>query len=218
MNEISEIRPITDQEAAGLVSPHACDELMEMIISVPVCEGARHGRRRFAGKPNRRPLLVGGGVAGLAAVMAAAVLIATAATSAPPAYALTQNPDGTVTVTINELATAIPQLNAKFAQMGIEETVVPVTTNCSSSVPLDIDPTGKTTDTVTLTAGGKWLAPGYTGVLAAEQLANGQIAMFVGALKPPVPSCFSATTALGAPHTGANGIPTITTETVTPAG
>jgi len=61
------------------------------------------------------------------------VLGVKAATTAPPAYAVTRNPDGSVTVTINEPATGMPQLNAKFAEMGINETVVPVQANCPPS-------------------------------------------------------------------------------------
>jgi hypothetical protein len=166
---------------------------------------------------NRRPLIIGGGLSGLAAATAAAVVGISAATTAAPAYAMSQNSDGSYTVTINDLEAAIPALNAKFAQLGIEETVVPVTANCTSNVPLDVG-AAKTSDTITLYPGGKWLDPGYTGVLAAEQLANGQVAMFMGALKPPVPSCFSATKAASLePGTGANGVPTITVGTVTPA-
>lgn len=171
-----------------------------------------------ASSRSRRPLIVGGGAAGLAAAGAAVVLGIGAATSAPPAYAMTQNADGSYTVTINDIETAIPALNAKFAQMGIDETVVPVTADCTSKIPLTADPASKPSDTVTLGPGRKYLDPGYDGVLAAEQLANGQVAMFVGALKPPLPNCFSATLAFGPAHVGADGVATISTETVTPAG
>jgi hypothetical protein len=166
---------------------------------------------------SRRPLAIGGGVTALAGATVATVLAIGATTGAPPAYAMTQNADGTFTVTMNEIATAIPALNAKFAQLGIEETVVPVTASCTSHMPLVLGPE-KMSDTVTVAPGGKWVPPGYTGVLAAEQLANGQVAMFVGTVKPPVPSCFSATTALSLePGTATTGTPTLTETTVTPA-
>ncbi len=142
---------------------------------------------------HKRPLLLGGGVTALAGAVIAAVL-AINATSAPPAYAVTRNADGTVTVTIKDLATAVPELNAKFAKMGIDETVVPAEANCpksTNSLSLFAYPREASTDTLTFVPGRKYLAPGFTGVVAAEQLANGEVAMTVGAVKPPVPSCFS---------------------------
>jgi hypothetical protein len=55
-------------------------------------------------------------------------------------------------------------------------------------------------------------------VVAAEQLPNGEVAMAMEAIKPPVPTCFPAT-AYNAVQTGdANGVPTITMQAVTPAG
>lgn len=168
----------------------------------------------------RRPLMIGGGLTAVVAVTAVGVLGVGALTAAQPAYAMTENADGSYTVTINDVATAIPELNAKFAQMGIEETVVPVTDDCTNSnvLPLDLDPKMKMSDTVTLGPGRKYLDPGYTGMLAAEQLSNGEVATFMGAVKPPVPSCVSATTAISPNGTvGANGVMTLTETTVTPA-
>lgn len=195
MNEITEIRPITDHEAAGVVSAQACAELMEMVTSMPVREDSRHGRRLFARKHNnRRSLLVGGGAMGLAAVAAAAVLIATAATSAPPAYALTQNPDGSVTVTINDVANAVAAVNAKFAAAGINDTVVPVTADCPATGNLAdqlmLEPASSPGDSLTVTRN---VDPGYQGVIAAEQLPDGQVAMTEEAIKPPIPTCFPTT-------------------------
>ena len=173
---------------------------------------------------SRRPLLIGGSLTALAATAAVGTLVLTAATSAPPAYALTQNADGSITVTINDVETAAPALNARFAAMGIDETVVPVTSSCPTSgnpsgfpaVPLFVDPNAKTSDTLTFTPGRRYLDPGYTGVLAAEQLPDGEVAMAVGAIKPPVPSCLP-TTAYRVQQTGTtNGIPTFHAIPVTP--
>jgi len=173
---------------------------------------------------SRRPLLVGGSLTALVVTAAAGTLALTAATTAPPAYALTQNADGSITVTINDLETATPALNARFAAMGIDETVVPVTASCPTNgnasgfqgAPLFVYPHAKTSDTLTFTPGKQYLAAGYTGVLAAEQLSDGEVAMAVEAIKPPVPSCFP-TTAYRVQQTGTtNGVPTFHATPVTP--
>lgn len=53
------------------------------------------------------------------AATAVLVLIVSAATSTPPAYALTRHADGTATVTLNDLTRGIPALNARLANLGI---------------------------------------------------------------------------------------------------
>ncbi len=143
----------------------------------------------------RRPVVIGTAVTSFAAAAGAAVLLLSATTNAPPAYALTKNADGSITVTIHDLEAAVPALNARFAAMGVSERVVPVEANCPISNPALSDammayPQATTTETVTL---GTNIDPGYTGVVAAEQLPNGEVAMVVESIKPPVPSCFPAT-------------------------
>jgi hypothetical protein len=141
----------------------------------------------------RRPLLLGGGVAVLAGVATAAVVALNAATSASPAYALTVRADGSVSITVHELASAIPQLNAEFARRGINETVVPVTAKCrpSREFRLQAYPTAHMTDTWTFTPAYSARTPGWKGVLAAEQLPNGEVAVAQMVVPEPVPSCFS---------------------------
>jgi hypothetical protein len=68
-----------------------------------------------------RPRLLAGGTLGLAGV-GAAVVLALSSAGAPPAYAITTNGDGSVTVQINENS-ALPQANAKLTAMGIHEQV-----------------------------------------------------------------------------------------------
>ena len=69
----------------------------------------------------RRPRVLAGSTLGLAGVGAALLLVLGAASS-PPAYAVTTNGDGSVTVQINENS-ALPQANAKLTAMGIHEQV-----------------------------------------------------------------------------------------------
>jgi hypothetical protein len=68
-----------------------------------------------------RPRLLAGGTLGLAGV-GAAVALALSAVSSTPAFAVTKNDDGSVTVQINQTS-AITQANAKLTAMGIEEQV-----------------------------------------------------------------------------------------------
>lgn len=168
----------------------------------------------------RRPVLLGGGAAAAAATVAA-VLGINAATSAPPAYALTQNPDGSVSVTIHELSTAIPALNAEFAKMGINETVVPVTADCppSREFRLHAYASLSTSDTWTFQPQDTVRTPGWSGVLAAEQLPSGEIAVAQMVVQQPVPSCFSGV-AYSAPQlTGKtyHGVPLATETAINPA-
>ena len=144
-------------------------------------------------RAGRRPLLVGGGVAAIAGVAVAAVLAIHAGTSAPPAYALTVNADGSVSVTVHELASAIPQLNAEFARRGINETVVPVTADCPATrgFRLYAYPSLHMSDTWTFTPTESIRTPGWRGVLAAEQLPSGEVAVAQMVVPEPVPTCFS---------------------------
>lgn len=170
----------------------------------------RRGRRLG---PARRPMALAGGGAGIAIAAVAAVLLWSPATQ--PAYALTQNADGTVTVTIHDVEAAAPALNAKLAAMGIDERIVPVEANCPTSGtpsvfddPMFADPQEVPSDTFTFTPGRGHLAAGYTGVMAAEQLPNGEIATAVEAIDTPVPSCFPTTVyTLHQTGTTANGTP-----------
>lgn len=71
----------------------------------------------------RRPRsrLLAGSTLGLTGV-GAAVLLAVSAAGTPPAFAITKNGDGSVTVQINE-NTALPAANEKLTAMGIDEQV-----------------------------------------------------------------------------------------------
>ena len=73
--------------------------------------------------------------------------------------------------------------------MGIDETVIPVEPNCTT-LGL-VAGSGSMSETVTVSPGRASLPPGDVGVLAAEALPNGQIAIGIGSRRPPLPSCFS---------------------------
>src|SRR6202035_670577 len=76
--------------------------------------------------------ILAGGAAATVAAGTAAVLAISAATTATPAFAVTNNPDGSVTITLNEL-TGVSDLNAKLASMGIAVRAVPVVSGCTAT-------------------------------------------------------------------------------------
>jgi hypothetical protein len=75
--------------------------------------------RRAVRKHRRatRPQLLAGTTVGLAAAATATAVLFSASTS-PPAFAVTRNPDGTVTVNLMRQS-GIPGANAKLAAMGV---------------------------------------------------------------------------------------------------
>jgi hypothetical protein len=154
-------------------------------------------------RPRRlRPLRFGilsGATIALAATIAAVLLAFGATTSTPPAYAVVKDADGSVTITLRDLAIGIPALNTRFRQLGIPETVIPVMAGCSSrdgSGPLVMhpDPLFEYDGAITVTLSPGWDAshrapPGFQFVLAAMQLPNGKLLAFIGSLKTPIPRC-----------------------------
>ena len=142
----------------------------------------------------------------LAAIAAAAVLVVDATSGAAPAYALTQNSNGTVTISLNNLTTGISQLNARLKQMGISYTVIPVTQNCPTSTPVLGAAPGSLNETITIGAG-NYFPAGVDGYLAAEQLPNGQIGFGSGGMKAPLPTCFSPKTMTTQPSSTAGSDP-----------
>jgi hypothetical protein len=120
------------------------------------------------------------------------VLTIGATTGATPAYALTQNADGSITISLNNLTTGISELNVRLHQMGINDTVIPVTQSCPTTTPvLDAGP-GSLSETITIGSHNDEPA-GVDGYLAAEQLPDGSIALAIGGMKAPLPSCFAPT-------------------------
>ncbi len=145
-----------------------------------------------ASRPRRRTLrLAAASATALAVLAAVVVLVIGATTGATPAYALTQNADGSITISLNNLTTGVPQLNARFRQMGIHYTVIRVTPNCPLSTPvLSVGP-GSLSETITISNPEE--PAGVDGYLAAEQLPDGAIGLGAGGMKAPLPSCFSPT-------------------------
>ena len=198
-------------------SPASLDAAMrEQILATPLparrrpdLSLGRLGRRR---RPGRIQLGVLSGASMILAVAFAVVVVTLGATTnTPPAYAVTRHPDGSITITLSELTTGIPALNARLRQLGIDETVIPITADCHSpdgSGHLVMHPNplleydGSISTTYTPQAAKRHPPPpGFHYVLAAKRLPNGKLLGFIGALKAPVPSClpYSSTPSNGAP-------------------
>lgn len=189
-----------------------------------VCDHAADAVSLPPERHNQRRLLVGGSAAAVATVSAAAAVAFSVTGGAAPAYAMNQNADGSYTFTINDLATAAPELNAKFKQLGIDETVVQATANCPATDDIEdelqLNPQASMSDSWTFKPGAPadW-GEQFVGVIGAEQLPDGQIATTMEAIPPSkVPSCFPLQ-AFKMVQTGdANGVPTITAQQLTTTG
>jgi hypothetical protein len=140
----------------------------------------------------RRPALITGTALATAGVVAAIVLAISASASAPPAYAVTTNRDGTVTVTLKDVQ-AITALNAELTRDGIAARAVPLTADCPIHGFPNPMPTGTNPSTYTITIVPAQIPAGYTAVLAVGENASGQIALAQGAFPSPVPVCFNTT-------------------------
>jgi len=97
-----------------------------------------HGADRVAApeldstRRRRRPLVLGGSATVLAAVAVGVVLALTATSATAPAYAVTDNHNGTVTLMIHQFADPADRagVNQKLAQLGVRARVVPVQQGC----------------------------------------------------------------------------------------
>lgn len=182
-----------------LADEHGADE----VVSRRMRAGAN--LRSWVVQARRRPVVMTSSALGVIAAAAAAVVVLVSVTaSTQPAYALTRNPDGSITVTINDLQAAIPELNARFAAIGVDETVIPITQSCQTRMAVPAFPQSAASDKLTFTPneGHKYLAPGFDGVLAAGYTSGGQLLVFIGAMKPPLPACFPPDAAIVRPNLG----------------
>jgi hypothetical protein len=170
------------------------EHLWSRLISDHGADSVRAKRPDPAPRQRRRGLVVGGATACAAVVAAVVTILALTATGATPkAYALTQNANGSYTLTINDLVTALPQVNAKLAQLGIRAVAIPVTSSCTAKntagIPLLGAGAGSLSQTVTLS--NSYLRPGWTEFIAAEQTPAG-VRETVGSTGSPLPSCLSS--------------------------
>jgi hypothetical protein len=173
--------------ATDALPPHLEHLGQQLTVAAQHRSSATPLRRR----PRRSLLAVPVGL--LAAAVAAVLLITATGPGTTPAYALTRHANGSITITLTDLTTGIPALNARLQALGIDTTVIPIRAGChalnGSDVVMHPDPNfeydGSVSETITARPG----LSGFHGVLAAKRLANGKILAFIGAVKAPVPSC-----------------------------
>jgi hypothetical protein len=105
-----------------------------------------HGDELAAGRRvrQRRPTLAA--AAALAVVGGVAVTLGTGVLGGgTPAYAVTQHPDGTVTVSLKEIAAA-DQTNAVLRERGIPIRIVPITPGCANTKQYTVDESAPETE------------------------------------------------------------------------
>jgi len=98
--------------------------------------------RRPAPARRNRPRLLASATIAVATSATAVTLLLGVAASPPPAFAVTTDPNGATTITLNALS-AIGALNAKLAATGVHVRVAPVVAGCNDpvqSVGSDVPP------------------------------------------------------------------------------
>jgi hypothetical protein len=102
-------------------APREHDALFAQIVAEPGDPrlASAHGARRRSRLA--RPRVLAGGSLGLAGI-AAALVIALGGSAASPAFAITRNDDGSVTVQINR-SSGLVDINHRLESMGIDENV-----------------------------------------------------------------------------------------------
>jgi hypothetical protein len=137
----------------------------------------------------RRPAILTGTVLGTAGA-AAAVVVALTTTTTAPAFAVTDNTDGSITVTLREIS-ALSGLNAEFARRGLNARALPMSASCPTKGFGNALPAGTNFNTFTITLDPRDVPDGYTAVVAATQTASGKVELVQGAVPPPVPACLN---------------------------
>ncbi|HEX4832317.1 MAG TPA: hypothetical protein VH478_14635 [Trebonia sp.] len=138
-----------------------------------------------------RPALAVAGVAGLAIAGTAAGLLATG--GGTPAYAVTKNPDGTITLAVHQ-SSGIAGANARLHQLGAKQVVVvPAKPGCPQLAP-PAHPAGhpalaaQTAGDGTVTVDAQSLPGGDIVVIGVST--SGQASLTVGGVtSPPAPAC-----------------------------
>ena len=149
----------------------------------------------------RRPSLVLGSAAALAAI-AIAVIIALSATSAtPPAFAITVTHDGTVVLTVREVSN-LAAVNQRLAALGVPARIVPFQKDCPTVLSLPpryLQPNTQPWSIYSKQSGpiGNWtrgiipsrIPPGDTLVFALAEYNHQGWESANGFVKGPIPKC-----------------------------
>jgi hypothetical protein len=189
-----------DQLWSDLVRAHG-DRIRASAPHTMALATSLSGDRAPRGGRALRAAILSGTALATAGATTAAVLALTA-TSTPPAFAVTDNNDGTITVTLREIS-AVSGLNAEFTRRGLNARAVPFSATCPVKGYANALPAGTTLDnSFTITIDPRMIPDGYTAVVAATQTASGTVELTQGAVPSPAPSCFSTEVPTRIPLTG----------------
>jgi len=141
----------------------------------------------------RRTLLAGGGALAVAGAVAGTLV----AGGGTPAYAVTKNPDGTITLAVYQQA-GIAQANSRLRQLGDQQlVVVPIRADCPKPPPPAVSGHGVRIITQFSVSRDGSVTVNAQGIPAGDILvvgmqANGHIRNAVAIVtSPPAPSCIS---------------------------
>jgi hypothetical protein len=163
------------------------DRLWEQLVREPGAELALAVQRPLArSRVSRQASITAGGALAVTIGVIVAMLFLTAGTKTTPAYAVIQNADGSVTLTLNELL-GVSAANEQLARLGVRATVAKVEASCTATgeaVPFPastLSPQKQIVETEKRTEGLSGLAwiirpnaiPAGDTVLIAVQPANG---------------------------------------------
>jgi hypothetical protein len=151
----------------------------------------------------RRTVVLAATVLGIAGVAAAGV-VAFGSGSARAAYAVTTNPDGTVTITLRQFS-ALPALNRELARDGLPLRAVPVTAHCAFN-PAPTLPRGfipfvpsdqalgrrlRPTDTITIDTSGL-SSQGAVAMLGVSKTTSGGLELIEAGTLSSAPACMNS--------------------------
>lgn len=168
-----------------LVQQHHAGQVTLLAPDSPETAHARAGSLLRSG----RAKLLAGSSAALAMLAGAAVFVIAGAASSP-AFAVTTHADGSVTVTIDQIA-GIAAANAQLTSLGIPAVVIPMTSSCQSTVDVvRIGVSNPATATETIVP--NTIPQGDTAILAAAQTSTGTVELGLAEVRGAVPTCLQS--------------------------
>lgn len=178
-------------------------DLVSRHSSEVAAAGAPVKARQRGWRHLRKPYLMVAGFASAGAAVAASLVLSIG--GAAPAFAVTSNSDGTVTVTLNELI-GVGGANAQLEKIGAAVRVAKVEASCSAPIPSQGGTNAKQADeAVTVSAQGTatvqpaTIPAGDTIVLTAQEI-EGHVSEGIAVVRGAAPSCvLPAKEATGAP-------------------
>ncbi|MDE3134362.1 MAG: hypothetical protein KGL15_09870 [Acidobacteriota bacterium] len=120
---------------------------------------------------------------------AAAIVALFAATQASPSFAVVRIPGGSVRITLNDIK-GVSGANKKLRQLRVTTiAVVPVKAGCTSHLQLLFTGIGPQQGRDSITIDPSKIPVHLTDILAAKQLPSGDVALGIGRVHGPAPSC-----------------------------